>query len=818
MKEHIKLSLKQKLYQFSPIPPKIDKKTAPLNRNAHFAKLRDSLQKALSVAEHGDRYLAGFSKDIDPPKSIVLTFKENKETKERLAINSLDSHGMRLLSVNKIDNKTIANVSVPKDKLEKLKLLVEDYGTKTQGKKNNPKNKALIESISEIEYGKIEYLWFGNKPLPVDKDKIINVEIWLNDESSNYENIENELIRVCEIIGITVVNGLLKFKERAVKIVLASINQLSLLNLSIQCIAEIRPANTVALDFLNLEATEQFQWSNTLHHTLSPNRIPVCILDTGVSYGHPLLMNFTNTNCVIAADPQWNTLDQQGHGTGIAGLVIFGDLKYALQNSTVEIPAIIESVKILPDSGANNPKLYGAITSDSVYTLESINPSNNRIYTMAVTSEYNLRGAPSSWSAKIDELCSGTPDDETKRLFVISAGNMEPQFIHAYPDANLTSSIEDPANSYNALTIGYWASEGNIQTAGYVPVANLTDLGPTSTTSLKWHRSSPIKPDVIFEGGNYGFDHSCNFPADLEELCLMTTSNEFSSGLYFSKFGETSAATALASNFISKVWSKYPKYWPETIRGLVVHSAEWPQAIFDRFSPYRKKQDYENLLRTSGYGYPNIVKAISSGDRSVNLIIEDQMQPYTADGKLNDMVLYTLPWPADELAKLGAESVSLRVTLSYFVEPNPGERGWSNKYKYSSCGLRYDINAAGEEADDFVYRINKKYRDETENEDLDSSGGDSERWMLGQKLRGRGSLHSDVWSGTAAELADKKHIAIYPVSGWWKELKKEKRQSSMIRYSLIVSIETPSNNLDIHNFIESLINIDNEITNTIGLV
>lgn len=817
MKEHIKISLKQKLYGFSPIPPKIEKKIVPVNRNAHFAKVRGSLQQALSVAESGDRYLADFFEDIEPPKNIVLTFKENLEINERLAISSLDSHGMKLLSVNKVDNKTIANVSVPKDKIDKLKLLVDDYGTKVQGKKNNPKNKTLIESISEIEYGNIGFLWFGNKPLPINKDEIINVEIWLNNDAPDIHDVQEELSRACDVVGITVINGSLKFKERIVRIVLASVNQLSLLQLSLQCIAEIRPANTVTLDFLNLKATEQFQWSNTLSHTLSNNRIPVCILDTGVSYGHPLLNNFTNTNCVISAEPHWNPLDQQGHGTGIAGLVIFGDLKYALQNTTVEISATIESVKILPDSGANDPKLYGAITSDAVYSLESINPSNNRIFTMAVTSEYNLRGAPSSWSAKIDELCSGTPDDETKRLFVISAGNMAPQFIHAYPEANLTSSIEDPANSYNALTVGYWASEGEIKTAGYIPVADLTDLGPTSTTSLRWHRSSPIKPDVVFEGGNYGFDHSCNFPADLEELSLMTTSNEIASGLFFSKFGETSAATALAANFISKVWSKYPKYWPETIRGLVVHSAEWPQAIFDRFSPYRKKQDYENLLRTSGYGYPNLVKAISSGDRSVNLIIEDQMQPYTADGKLNDMVLYTLPWPTDELVRLGAENVRLRVTLSYFVEPNPGERGWGNKYKYSSCGLRYDINAAGEESADFVYRINKKYRDEMESEDLDSSGGDSERWMLGQKLRGRGSLHSDVWNGTAAELADKKYIAIYPVSGWWKELKKEKRQSSMIRYSLIVSIETPSNNLDIHNFIENLVTVDNEVVNNIGL-
>lgn len=817
MKDHIKVSLRQELFGFSPIPPRIVKKIIPVNRNAHFAKIKDSLQLALSVVDEKTKILTETLEGIDIPQNVILTFKENIDINERLAIKSLDSHGMTLLSVNKVSDKIVANVSIPKSRLDKLKELIEDYGTKGQGEKNTPKNKTLIESISEIEYGDIGAMWFSNEALPLDKNKILHVEIWLNSSLHDSKDIQDELNHAAGLIGITVVNGSLSFKDRMVKIVCASVNQLNLLQLSIQNIAEIRPANTVSLDFLNLQANEQFSWTQNLTYTLSENCIPVCILDTGVTYGHPLLEKFTNSDCVITAEPQWSPLDQKGHGTGIAGLVVFGDLKHTLQNSIVDITATIESVKILPDQGANEPRLYGSITSDAIYSIEAIKPSTNRIYTMAVTSEYNLRGTPSSWSARIDELCSGTPDDETKRLFVISAGNMGPEHIYAYPETNLITSIEDPANSYNALTVGYWASEDKIQTNGYVPIANITDLGPTSTTSLVWSRNSPIKPDVLFEGGNYGFDHSCNFPADLEELCLMTTSNEIASGTMFSKFGETSAATALAANFISKVWSKYPNYWPETIRALVIHSAEWPQAIFNRFSPYRNKQDYDNLLRTAGYGYPNITKALSSGDRSVNLVVEDQMQPYTDDGKLNKMILYTLPWPSEELVKIGAEEVKLRITLSYFIEPNPGERGWDNKYKYSSCGLRFDINAAGEESKEFVYRINKKYRDEMDNEELDSSGGDSGRWMLGQKLRSRGSIHSDVWNGTAAELADKKYIAIYPVSGWWKELKKEKRQSSIIRYSLLVSIETPSNNLEIHNVIEQLITIDNAISTTVGI-
>lgn len=139
MKDHIKISLKQQLFDFSPIPPKIDKKPVPVNRNAHFAKVRGALQNAIFEAEKSALMFDGKLDAIDIPHNIVLTFKENIDINDRLVIKSLDSHGMTLLSVNKIDDRYVANVSVPNNKIEKLKELVDDYGNKVQGKKTHLK-------------------------------------------------------------------------------------------------------------------------------------------------------------------------------------------------------------------------------------------------------------------------------------------------------------------------------------------------------------------------------------------------------------------------------------------------------------------------------------------------------------------------------------------------------------------------------------------------------------------------------------------------------------------------------------------------------
>ena len=47
-----------------------------------------------------------------------------------------------------------------------------------------------------------------------------------------------------------------------------------------------------------------------------------------------------------------------------------------------------------------------------------------------------------------------------------------------------------------------------------------------------------------------------------------------------------------------------PERWPETIRALIVHSAEWTQPMKERFDAANSEQRKLALLRTYGYGVP----------------------------------------------------------------------------------------------------------------------------------------------------------------------------------------------------------------------
>jgi hypothetical protein len=177
---------------------------------------------------------------------------------------------------------------------------------------------------------------------------------------------------------------------------------------------------------------------------------------------------------------------------------------------------------------------------------------------------------------------------------------------------------------------------------------------------------------------------------------------------------------------------------------------------------------------------------------------------------MREMHIHALPWPKTVLEGLGETPVTLRVTLSYFVEPNPGRRGWKGRYRYASHGLRFEVRTPTESLDEFRKRVNQRALEQ--DEERPRSTSDSSDWFLGEQSRNRGSIHSDVWVGTAADLAERGYIAVYPVSGWWKEQPKRDRSAYGARYSLVVSIETAAVDVDIWTPVAVQVGVPVEVT------
>ncbi|MGM0654783.1 MAG: hypothetical protein ACQETR_05575, partial [Thermodesulfobacteriota bacterium] len=142
------------------------------------------------------------------------------------------------------------------------------------------------------------------------------------------------------------------------------------------------------------------------------------------------------------------------------------------------------------------------------------------------------------------------------------------------------------------------------------------------------------------------------------------------------------------------------------------------------------------------------------------------------------------------------------ITLSYFIEPNPSSRGVRSRYRYESHGLRFDVKRPPESENDFRGRINSLAINE---DNINKSSGDDKGWLIGPQNRHKGSLHSDIWQGTAADLASRGVLAVFPTLGWWKTRTALARYNKKARYALIISIHAPETNIDLYAAVKNQI-------------
>jgi hypothetical protein len=412
-------------------------------------------------------------------------------------------------------------------------------------------------------------------------------------------------------------------------------------------------------------------------------------------------------------------------------------------------------------------------------------------------------------------MASGYNDDK-RRLIILSAGNVnDPDDWKAFPESNRTREVHDPAQAWNALTVGAFTNKTRIKDetlAGYQAIAAAGGLSPFSSTSTTWsHRKWPIKPEVLFEGGNIAVGPG-NIVFDTDDLKLLSTYYD-PQVAQFASFAATSVASAQAAWMAARIQAAYPNAWPETVRALIVHSAKWTDAQKQSFLADQSKGAFYQLTKICGYGVPDYERAMSCAANSLSLISEATIQPFTKHETQSryiskDMHVYRLPWPVNILRGLAEMLVEMRVTLSYFIEPSPGEVGWKDRYRYPSHGLRFELNGPGEGEAEFVQRINRKAREDDEHPGTE---GANDHWTIGE-ARNVGSIHSDIWSGTAADLASTNLIAIHPSVGWWRERHHLNKFNKVTRYSLVVSFSLPGQDIDIYTPVAVQLGVPTNVT------
>jgi hypothetical protein len=789
-----------------PILPQLDRAT-------HGQGLLNRIETLKNIAEQAKQ--AQQAAGMESGFGIQIQFRSFPDFK--LAFESLarDRSGIELQNVREDEHHTFATVFVPDGKLEHFEKLLTEYLGEKKNKNGDPLDHTkLINTIEEIRVATFEALWTDTREaLPASEDECIWWEVWLPVRGDR-QGTMREFRHTAELVGLRLSQGELVFPERTVVLMAGMQRQIKQSMMLLNSVAELRRAKETAEFFDSLLPTEQREWVDELLQRTTTRRgeLPyVCVLDTGMNNGHPLLSRSLHDSDLHTIEPATGVYDDNGHGTRMAGISLYGDLADVLDvDGQIHLSHRLESVKLLSNGGDNEGKHHGHLTVEAVARPEQRTPDRQRVFNMAVTAKDNRdRGRPSAWSAALDCLAADSDDDGlTPRLLVVSAGNINDN--HAwldYPASNSTDSIHDPGQAWNVLTVGAFTNKNRITEDGadaFLPVAEAGGLSPFSTTSMTWGKPWPLKPDIVMEGGNVAKDRLS--ACAMHSLSLLTTDHQPENRL-FTTANATSAATALCSRMAAQLMAEYPNFWPETIRALIVHSAEWTEPMRRMFMARgTPKEQLRRLIRHCGFGVPNLDRAMWSAGNSLTLIVQDRLQPFEKidanQPKTRDMHLHRLPWPTDVLESLGETVVEMRVTLSYFIEPNPAERGIKGRYRYESHGLRFDVKRPEETEREFRARINRLVRDEEEGT---PTGGNDPGWDLGTNLRHLGSLHCDTWRGEAAKLAARGCLAVYPALGWWKTRTLLQRYNKQARYALIISIRAPEVNVDIYNAVRNLI-------------
>ncbi len=793
-------------------PPKPDRAQHGAALQAQLTALRPIAEQAVAAQEEqGLQSGLGLQIQFVGLPDVTLAFESLGDERSHDPGKQIE-----VLSVRADGNSTVANVFVPDGKLEHFEKYVAEYlAAKTNKNGDLIDHGALLNAIASIRSAELQALWTDEPALlPQDVTQQFWWEVWLPVRGRR-NAVVADFRKLAALTECSVSEHQINFPERTVVLLYGSQQQLAQSVMTLNCVAELRRAKDTAEFFDGMTPPEQQEW---VEETLARLNLPtdadttprVCLLDSGVNRGHPLLAPLINSDDLHTVNPAWGTDDQANHGSGLAGLAAFGDLTDTLaSNDPVLLSHRLESVKLTPAQGANqgDAKHHGYLFGEAVSRPEVSASARPRVFTSAVTSaDARDQGRPSAWSATVDGLASDYDGDgQFPRLFVLSAGNTDSELAWStYPGSLTTNGIRDPGQSWNALTVGAYTNKAVITEANaqhYQPIAPAGGLSPYTTTSGQWHPAWPLKPDVVFEGGNVG--KSAIGSAGIPSLHLLTTNNLPIQRL-FTTTNATSAASALGARMAAQLMAAYPALRPETIRALIVHSAEWTEAMREAYLPGHKaptKSDYVQLIRHCGWGTPDLDRALWSAGNSLTLVVEDLVHPYQkVKGKgvvSRNMNLHTLPWPKDQLQALPPETkVELRMTLSYFIEPNPSARGTASKFHYPSHRLRFDVQRPLDATtEDFVARINAAAEREDDGDPIDPK---DPNWLLGDLKRHRGSLHQDIWQGTAAELASRGSIAVYPAKGWWRTRPAQERYDLPARYSLIVSIRTPQTDVDLY--------------------
>ena len=393
---------------------------------------------------------------------------------------------------------------------------------------------------------------------------------------------------------------------------------------------------------------------------VAPDAPLIGIIDSGVN-DHPLIEDIIAG--AIAVPDALGTADDFGHGTRVAGIAVFGDLRRQLAAGTLDRGARICSAKVVDQNGEfPDWRLTPNQMRDAVTRLNA--EFGCRIFVVALGDRKKIYdgGKVGPWAATLDELVA-----ELDVVIIVSAGNRDAirggnrieQAVTDYPDYLLEPSnrLCEPAGAMNVVTVGAIAHGNGLApgVAGNVGVRPITGIDePSPFTRAGPGIRGAIKPDFVDVGGTLVYDpfvRSLRGGHDVVEAGVVTLHFRPVDQLFTTCSG-TSFAAPLVAYKASQILAAFPTASSNLIRALLTTGASLPAAAEARLGLL----GVEAQRAVCGHGQVDLERAAFSDDARVALYAEDELE-------VDHFAVYQVPIPEPFQTERGRRTI--RVTLAY---------------------------------------------------------------------------------------------------------------------------------------------------------
>lgn len=399
----------------------------------------------------------------------------------------------------------------------------------------------------------------------------------------------------------------------------------------------------------------------------------VCVLDSGIASGHPLLGPYVGHEESFLASG--GVRDIAGHGTRVAAVAVHGDMAEQLRRRMFQGPVIVFSGRVLNDEGHfDDDELLLKQLARAVETFANA-PYRCNVFNLSLGTGYPspayITGKQTVWAEMIDRISA-----HYGILFIVSAGNNYETFVlgdrpsedqmQRYPDTLFgpEARLNDPATAALALTVGSLAQSDDVSSEALArgdivrPIAGRDEPSPFTRTGPSLQGA--VKPEFVDYGGNLVFGRfGTGRGVDTDNASgILTLNHEWMDTPFAFEVG-TSLAAPRVSRLAAMVWKQLQDQLDEPVtanlvRAVLANSAHVPAPAIARLGangPYD-----ERVMRVCGYGRPDEDLALESGDRVTTLIAQGELE-------LDRFVTYGVPIPAEFVEAPGEKHIS--VALAY---------------------------------------------------------------------------------------------------------------------------------------------------------